>query len=384
VTDDETLEATEGEDVTDRWLKSTLQEIEDWRKKGALGKLHNFVVFIQRSVQRIQHFLALSSGRHLARDNSTRWNSWYHMLEVAILLQDVIEEYFMIHGEDEIKLDRLNAMEWSTLREIKDFLVILKQTTKSLEGHHHTLDRVIPSMDFILSHYEKAKITYANHDVLKNMVNSGWQKMEKYYSKTDESPAYAASVILNPTRKVMYMDNYWRSSWAESAKEAVRKLWQEEYKPTNTPNTNTPTSVTMSNEYELWLGAIDAPEVIEDEYEAYLGAKKVFGYLQPIDYWLDPKQKQDYPNLSRMAIDILSIPAMSSDPERAFSAAKITLTDRRNKLSIDMIECLECLKSWLSKDEWALDQEHCLKMKEDVLIGPAVVEQEGESIEQGF
>jgi hypothetical protein len=130
------------------------------------------------------------------------------MLEVAILLQDVIEEYFMIHGEDEIKLDRLNAMEWSTLREIKDFLVILKQTTKSLEGHYHTLDRVIPSMDFILSHYEKAKITYANHDVLKNMVNSGWQKMEKYYSKTDESPAYAASVILNPTRKVMYMDNY--------------------------------------------------------------------------------------------------------------------------------------------------------------------------------
>ena len=70
------------------------------------------------------------------------------MLEVAILLQDVIEEYFIIHGEDEIKLDRLNAMEWSTLREIKDFLVILKQTTKSLEGHHYTLDRVIPSMDF--------------------------------------------------------------------------------------------------------------------------------------------------------------------------------------------------------------------------------------------
>jgi hypothetical protein len=57
-------------------------------------------------------------------------------------------------------------------------------------------------MDFILSYYEKAKIIYANHDVLKNMVNSGWQKIEKYYSKTNKSPAYAATVILNPTRKV--------------------------------------------------------------------------------------------------------------------------------------------------------------------------------------
>ena len=194
----------------------------------------------------------------------------------------------------------------------------------------------------------------------------------------------AAAVILNPTRKVKYMDDYWRSSWAEGAKEAVRKLWQEEYKPINTLNANTSTPLTTSNEYELWLGAIDALKVIEDEYEAYLEAKKVFGYLRPIDYWLDSKQKQDYPNLSRMAIDILSIPVMSSDPERAFSAAKITLTDRRNKLSMEMIECLECLKSWLSKDEWALDQEYCLRMKEDVLIGPAVVEQEGESIEQGF
>jgi hypothetical protein len=111
----------------------------------------------------------------------------------------------------------------------------------------------------------------------------------------------------------------------------------------------------MLNEYKLWLGAIDAPKVIEDEYKAYLKAKKVFGYLRPINYWLDSKQKQDYPNLSQMAINILSIPAMSSDPKRAFSAAKITPTNRCNKLLIEMIECLEYLKSWLLKDKWALD-----------------------------
>jgi hypothetical protein len=86
--------------------------------------------------------------------------------------------------------------------------VILKQTTKSLEGYYYTFDRVIPSMDFILSYYEKAKIIYANHDVFKNMVNSRWQKIEKYYFKTDESLVYAAAVILNLTRKVKYMDDY--------------------------------------------------------------------------------------------------------------------------------------------------------------------------------
>ncbi|KAG4429593.1 hypothetical protein IFR05_014926 [Cadophora sp. M221] len=46
-----------------------------------------------------------------------------------------------------------------------------------------------------------------------------------------------------------------------------------------------------------------------------------------------------------MALDMLSIPAMSTDPERAFSAAKINLSDRRNKMGIYMLEYVECLKS---------------------------------------
>ena len=48
-----------------------------------------------------------------------------------------------------------------------------------------------------------------------------------------------------------------------------------------------------------------------------------------------------------MALDILSIPAMSADPERLFSGAKITISDRRNRLGIYTVEALECLKSWL-------------------------------------
>jgi hypothetical protein len=47
-----------------------------------------------------------------------------------------------------------------------------------------------------------------------------------------------------------------------------------------------------------------------------------------------------------MALDILSILAMAADLERLFSGAKITITNRCNKLSANVIEALECLKSW--------------------------------------
>jgi hAT family C-terminal dimerisation region len=51
-----------------------------------------------------------------------------------------------------------------------------------------------------------------------------------------------------------------------------------------------------------------------------------------------------------MALDILSIPAMSAEPERLFSGAKITITDRRNKLGIESIQAIECCKSWFSRN----------------------------------
>ena len=46
-----------------------------------------------------------------------------------------------------------------------------------------------------------------------------------------------------------------------------------------------------------------------------------------------------------MAINIFSIPAMSSEAERVFSEAKHKISDERSSLHIDTIEALECLKS---------------------------------------
>ena len=48
---------------------------------------------------------------------------------------------------------------------------------------------------------------------------------------------------------------------------------------------------------------------------------------------------------------------MSADPERLFSGAKITVSDRRNRLGIYTLEALECLKSWLKISTFLDDDE---------------------------
>ena len=47
-----------------------------------------------------------------------------------------------------------------------------------------------------------------------------------------------------------------------------------------------------------------------------------------LDWWLKPKQRIGYPLLSKMAIDIYFISAMSSKPERVFSGVKYTVLDQ--------------------------------------------------------
>ena len=116
------------------------------------------------------------------------------------------------------------------------------------------------------------------------------------------------------------------------------------------------------------------PEVM-DEYERYckepvmeMDPDEVFN---PLEWWQESTQGKVYPNLSKMALDLLSIPAMSSEVEMLFSSCKITITDRRNRIGIDAVEAIECLKSWL--------QENNVAWVDEVWIDQWVAEVEAET-----
>jgi hypothetical protein len=92
-----------------------------------------------------------------------------------------------------------------------------------------------------------------------------------------------------------------------------------------------------------------------DEYTRYCEAPPHHDFDDVRDWWLAPKQQAIYPNLSKMALNLLSIPAISAARERLFSSCKITITDRRNKLLVKVIEELECLRSWYQVAQFDLE-----------------------------
>ncbi|KJZ69661.1 hypothetical protein HIM_10956 [Hirsutella minnesotensis 3608] len=63
----------------------------------------------------------------------------------------------------------------------------------------------------------------------------------------------------------------------------------------------------------------------DDELGAYMRQGPVRREnLNPILWWKD--HQEEYPRLSKFALDVLAVPAMSVDPERTFSVTKLTLS----------------------------------------------------------
>lgn len=88
------------------------------------------------------------------------------------------------------------------------------------------------------------------------------------------------------------------------------------------------------------------PSAACDEYAAWIATTDPGDCLvdNPIQYWL--LRRRQYPRLSRMAIDLFSIPAMSSEPERIFSLAGLMVTAQRGQLRADIIGAAQCISSW--------------------------------------
>jgi hypothetical protein len=73
-----------------------------------------------------------------------------------------------------------------------------------------------------------------------------------------------------------------------------------------------------------------------------------------VRYWIDLAPK--YPNLSHLAIDILTIPASSCECERLFSELCDLLEPKRRKTEVKLLAALPLIRSWVSRG-FTVDQE---------------------------
>ena len=172
---------------------------------------------------------------------------------------------------------------------------------------------------------------------------------------------YIATLVLNPIFYIRYIILYQPKKQRVAALKKVKEL-QEQYRevkilvPTTTPflyknqNLNEPIELEELDAYDciaLARLSIARPSSI-DEFEDYNSQESYDpGKKGALAWWYQDTQRQRWPRLSLMAIDILSIPAMSDEPERVFSGCRRTIPWDRASMLPETLEQRECLKHWI-------------------------------------
>jgi hypothetical protein len=161
--------------------------------------------------------------------------------------------------------------------------------------------------------------------------------------------------------KLKYLRDEWqdRPDWIDLAESTLKRVWETSYRgraaaaggggaidPERRNEDLHAEDVALNN----WQRKRRARQQAD-----YRDALEIFQEQPPLEpaavtdvigYWARKRCDPQWKDLAHMALEFLSIPAMSAEPERVFSGAKITISDRRCQLGDDAVNALECLKSW--------------------------------------
>jgi len=193
-------EAFESEIISYQQREREVEELETWRCKGPLRKLHNIIVWISRSPQRLDRFAERvkqslgPSTKALSpiNGNSTRWGGDYDSLKRALELGDPLEEFIalaLLRKEDldlphsnttySLGLDELSPADWDILREIMHMLQPFRkwQLILQTQAHFGQLHDIFPAMAELLNQLE----TFRDHEIahVRISVHTAWSVLNR-------------------------------------------------------------------------------------------------------------------------------------------------------------------------------------------------------------
>jgi hypothetical protein len=244
-----------------------------------------------------------------------------------------------------MRSDGLRAADWAVITEYMDVLKLLKTATEHLEGCGKQRVNSYAAVDYN-AHPEAPKAHLATN------LHAAWAKADGYYSKLDDLPADYAATILYPYY-MHYRDKVWsdKPDWIAANNSSCCTLWAQY----NTlPGAVRPLKV-ISNDMDEAIDAVINPSssgdasAAEDEYTKWKrsepAAEQGTEYANnPIKYWV--AVRDCYPSLSKLALDVLSIPASSRECERMLSELSNLLELWKRCIKPQLLAGIQCVRRW--------------------------------------
>jgi hypothetical protein len=206
-----------------------------WRKMGLWGKAHNITMYILASPQRRQEFKRLGGDTILHKDNATRWNTGYTMIQSMMRNKDTVELFCLCHIDD-LEDDRLSPDDWNQLADAVDVLEPFHTATIQMEGDFAKIHYLLVGLDFLRTIFTNVLQKYpANpHLHIRRAAAEGIVVLDKYREIYKDLTVCVAAVVLHPAYKWEYFEVAvekleWTDDQLEDAKLHVQAWWLTQY-----------------------------------------------------------------------------------------------------------------------------------------------------------
>jgi len=314
-----------------------------------------------------------SSGKNnqlsmvLVQEVETRWNTRLLMLES---IQKSLPEIIKIHGEFFCRIQNINK---DLLQSLIGFLKVFKNASDELEGDKKpTIQKVVLFKCLIKNHL----IKYANHEInnidedveinidfiMKTLGNKALDILDMKFQLGNE---HEIAVFLWPKFKMLKMfpqENGERNRiFGEIETRLLKFEIEDGEQRTNSAteaNTNSFSQEIVSKEASMFSEWEDS--IIEErpQQPIYKYKKELQSYRedtyditddQILDFW--SKQTLRFPYLSKLARQVLAIPASSASSERSFSIAGRVIEERRSCLDGSTVDAILFLNNHFSNEK---------------------------------
>lgn len=323
-------------------------------------------------------------GMTIPLDITVRWNSTFRMLLKAIYLREPIQRYV---EELKVKTMRLTDAEWEQAEVLLMFLLPFQRCTARFEcnSSYTEIDYVFFAYDTMYNHIDDVK------DKLKsgtgigalpcaNFMLTAIENMEKvlkkYYAKTSFPTVYGDGMILNPRCKLaLFEEDSWEAGDAQKYSNACKQRFTSDYEhgsrisdalaPSDITNKRIQNAFPNDPEFQRSLSARSSKRRRSD-YDKYIEIPNDPSIPFGLVWWRDNCKL--YPDMGKMARDVLAVPASGCAVERQFSISGRMTIWQRNRLSPKIISDSMIYKSALAKTRCPLRSE--LGIVDDINVLP--------------
>lgn len=349
--------------------------------RDVVGLIRAIVVKQRSSAKRTEKFKDLQREKDIASilvlllDMKVRWSSTYIMLRRALKLKGFVDEFVYILSKEEPNKEKrrkiddleLSEEEWT---EVELFCNLLKHADDAQHAFSSETEPALynglPALERLHSAWSSRKDKPKNAP-FKEALEAGIAKIEEYYDKTSSSHAYTMSMVLDPDTKTEHFQPKWARGQELDVRKSTEDIFKERWLELNADKATAPAPSNRAKTVSRSRLAVDSSDEDEPEapvapslsdkpwlpeFHAYMDGRDscVLGAttMSMVSWW--GAHAARLPTWASLARDYLAVMASSVSSERAFSAAGITISKRRNRLKGDFVEALQFLKCAYERD----------------------------------